>query len=612
MIWDRTNRPVWLRCTVGVLAAVLAAAIRLQFLEILEFRVTFLTFYPAVAVAALYGGLGTGLLATVVSAALANYFWMEPVGQFGITNSADLISMVVFLASGTLISSLAEATYRAQARANKAETQLKITAERKKAIAALQESEERYRVTLSSIGDAVVATDASGLVTFLNPIAAQMTGWESGAASHQPIQNIFRVINEQTRQPAQNVVERVLREGNIVNLANHTALISRDGREIPIEDSAAPIKDSSGNLVGVVLVFHDVTQKRRTQESLKQSEEHYRSLFHNMLNGYAYCRMLFEEDEPKDFIYLNVNKAFETLTGLTNVIGKKVSEVIPGIRESDSELFEIYGRVARTGVPERFETYVEALGMWFSISVYSPQREHFVAVFDVITERKQTEQALRESEERLRISKQAAMLGIHDYDVSSGKVQWDERVRELWAVGPDLPITYEVFMSGVHPDDREEVQYAVDRALDPNGNAKYYCEYRVAGLGDGIQRWVAATGQVFFDQGRAVRLVGTVQEITERKQAEARLTADLAALTRMHALSGRLLETGGIQSLLQEIMDAAVSIVGAEKGTLQLLEGDSLRIVCRSWPSADHFWSSLPPLKIWLRFAVRRRGAESA
>ncbi len=317
MIWDRTNRPVWLRCVVGVLAAVLAAAIRLQFLEVLELRSPFLTFYPVVAIAALYGGLEAGLLATAVSAAITDYFWMEPLGHLAVTNSADLITMVVFLASGSLISYLADMTYRAQARANKAENQLKITAERKKAIAVLQESEERYRVTLSSIGDAVIATDASGLVTFLNPIAAQMTGWESGAASHQSIQNIFRVINEQTRQSAQNVVERVLREGNIVNLANHTALISRDGREIPIEDSAAPIKDGSGNLVGVVLVFHDVTQKRRTQESLKQSEEHYRSLFHNMLNGYAYCRMLFEEDEPKDFIYLNVNRAFETLTGLT-------------------------------------------------------------------------------------------------------------------------------------------------------------------------------------------------------------------------------------------------------------------------------------------------------
>src|SRR5208283_2566434 len=99
MIWDRTNRPVWLRCSVGVLAAVLAAAIRLQFLEVLELRAAFLTFYPAVAIAALYGGLEAGLTATAVSAVLADYFWVEPVGSFAITNPADLISVGIFLAS---------------------------------------------------------------------------------------------------------------------------------------------------------------------------------------------------------------------------------------------------------------------------------------------------------------------------------------------------------------------------------------------------------------------------------------------------------------------------------------------------------------------------------
>ena len=86
-----------------------------------------------------------------------------------------------------------------------------------------------------------------------------------------------------------------------------------------------------------------------------------------MLNGYAYCRMHFEDHRPVDWTYLRVNQAFETLTGLTDVEGKKVSEVIPGLRESDPQLFEIYGRVASTGVSESFETYVEALDMWFSI-----------------------------------------------------------------------------------------------------------------------------------------------------------------------------------------------------------------------------------------------------
>ena len=136
---------------------------------------------------------------------------------------------------------------------------------------------------------------------------------------------------------------------------------------------------------------------------MRESESHYRSLFDNMLNGFAYCKMIFEPDRPKDFIYLKVNGAFESLTGLTDVTGKRISEVLPGIQESDPELLEIYGRVALTGTPERFEIYVEALGMWFAIAVYSPRREYFVAIFDVITERKRAEEALRDSEEKYRL-----------------------------------------------------------------------------------------------------------------------------------------------------------------------------------------------------------------
>lgn len=137
------------------------------------------------------------------------------------------------------------------------------------------------------------------------------------------------------------------------------------------------------------------------EETWWTSETRYRLLFENMLDGLAYCEMLFEEDRPRDFRYLVVNRAFEELTGLKGVEGKKVSEVIPGIYDAHPELFEIYGRVSLTGRPERFEFRLESLDAWFLISVYSSEKGYFTAVFDNITDRKRAEAQLRELNETL-------------------------------------------------------------------------------------------------------------------------------------------------------------------------------------------------------------------
>lgn len=140
--------------------------------------------------------------------------------------------------------------------------------------------------------------------------------------------------------------------------------------------------------------MEDITERKRTEAVIEASEKRYRSLFENMVEGFAYCKMLFEDGRPQDFVYLAVNPAFGKLTGLQDVADKKVSEAIPGIRESDPELFEIYGRVALGGEPERFETYVAALDIWFDVFVYCPEREYFIAVFDNINERKRSEEKL--------------------------------------------------------------------------------------------------------------------------------------------------------------------------------------------------------------------------
>ena len=136
-------------------------------------------------------------------------------------------------------------------------------------------------------------------------------------------------------------------------------------------------------------------ERLQSEQALRDSEKLYHNLFDNMLNGLAYCRMVYAQGRPEDFVYLGVNKAFEELTGLRQVEGKKVSQVIPGIREADPEVFELYGRVALSGIPERVEIYVNALQMWLSLAVFSPAPGHFVAIFDDITQRKEADHEIK-------------------------------------------------------------------------------------------------------------------------------------------------------------------------------------------------------------------------
>ena len=138
--------------------------------------------------------------------------------------------------------------------------------ERKRAEIALQASEQRWATTLMSIGDAVIATDTSGRIVFMNAMAEALTGWTLGNAMQKPITEVFHIINEQTRLEVENPISRVLREGMIIGLANHTLLVKKDGTEVPIDDSGAPIRDKEGNIAGVVLIFRDITERKQAEE----------------------------------------------------------------------------------------------------------------------------------------------------------------------------------------------------------------------------------------------------------------------------------------------------------------------------------------------------------
>jgi PAS domain S-box-containing protein len=145
--------------------------------------------------------------------------------------------------------------------------------ERKRAAAALAAQQEWFRVTLASIGDGIIASDPDGRITYMNGIAEKLTGWTNTDAREQPLADVFRIINETTRQQVESPAGLVIRSGHIVGLANHTVLISRDGTERPITDSAAPILDDAGRILGVVLVFRDFTEQRRAEEALAEQRE---------------------------------------------------------------------------------------------------------------------------------------------------------------------------------------------------------------------------------------------------------------------------------------------------------------------------------------------------
>ena len=310
----------------------------------------------------------------------------------------------------------------------------------------------------------------------------------------------------------------------------------KDGLTFPTEIRAGEITYRGQTLR--LAAARDVSARKQAEEALQESETYYRSLFNNMLNGYAYCQMYFEQGRPVDFIYLNVNKAFGDLTGLKDVIGKRVSEAIPGIRESDPELLEMCGRVALTGIPERVEIYVESLKMWFSISVYSPLKEYFVIIFDVITERKLAEEALRDREAKYRAVVETSADGFCITDMAGRFLEFNDAYMGL------LGFSREELLSMSIPDIESQITPAEIAAITEKvrsiGHAVFETKYRSK---DG-RVWPAEVNLSYWPIAGG-RLFVFVRDITDRKGAEEALRTSEEALRQgkesYRNLAGQLL-----------------------------------------------------------------------
>ena len=254
----------------------------------------------------------------------------------------------------------------------------------------MKEAKEHFELIFNTSPDAAIITRLdNGEIVSVNDGFTNLTGFNHKETLGKSILELNIWKNPADRQ---KLLDEILKNGFCDNFESE--FLKKDGTQIiGIVSANTMILHGIPHMVSVT---RDITIRRKVLEALKLSEERYHSLFENMIDGYAYCEMVYtEQNQPVDFIYLEVNKSFERLTGLENVVGKPVSEVIPGAREMNPELFETYNRVALSGKSESFEIFFKPLNIWFDISVFSPSIGFFVAVFENITDRKKVEEELQ-------------------------------------------------------------------------------------------------------------------------------------------------------------------------------------------------------------------------
>ncbi|MEO8605745.1 MAG: PAS domain S-box protein, partial [bacterium] len=301
---------------VAVGTVIVATVARLALNPLLEDRFPFATLFFAVLVTAGVSGFGPAVVATLCGGLAATLFLLGPDQHLTLLNRDDLFGLALYLSVSLGIAWVGGVMRRAR---RAAEAEARDAAARR----------EELRVTLQSIGDAVITTDVHGRITSLNAVAAGLTGWTAETAIGQPLDAVFVIINEDTRQPTPNPATRALAEGRIVGLANHTLLIARDGSERPIDDSAAPIRAADGSVAGCVLVFRDISERHRAERTLRESEARKGAMFESALD----CIITIDQDG----LILEFNAAAERTFGhrREDVVGRELADMIipPSFRE---------------------------------------------------------------------------------------------------------------------------------------------------------------------------------------------------------------------------------------------------------------------------------------
>lgn len=408
----------------------------------------------------------------------------------------------------------------------------------------LPERQEWFRVTLASIGDAVIATDVRGRVTFMNQAAQNLTGYNGDEAIGLPVETVFRIVNEETRQPAETPVSRVLAAGKVVGLTNHTLLIARDGSEYSIADSAAPIRDDAERIIGVVMVFQDITARRAAEEAARKMAAEYEALFH----GTSMPMFIVDGLPDGSFRYRRCNAASERTTGLTQamIAGKNVRQVMREAEGADFERYLARCRDSKAAVSYFAERDMPRGRMTFHVTLtpvfYSASTCQIMASTQDISDLVETQRQLAGSEARFRTLFEKANAGITLHSMT-----------ETGGLGRFIDVND--FTCRIFGYTREEIlQMTPDEILAPGAQSGlealrqelrrkdsivFETDVRTK---DGRIMPAEVNAHVILLNGAKI-VMCMAQDITERRQAKAALEHRLS-LERAVGRVGRMLNSG--------------------------------------------------------------------
>ncbi len=375
----------------------------------------------------------------------------------------------------------------------------------------LIESDEQFQKLLNLTDTGILVLDSNFYINFFTPTVREIFNLVSSDIG-RPLADIENSMTNDTHlhEDLEFVLDQLEIIEREIRTRNNNWYLMR----------ILPYRTSEDRFSGVILIFIDITKRKKDEEKLLASEISFHRLFNTIDEGFCIIEMIFDDaGNPSDYRFLEINPMFDQLTGLQNAQGKSVKELLPDIEDF---WIETYGKVAVTGEPVRFENYSEKMNRWFDVyasRVGDDESRKIALVFTNITSCKQAEYALNESEERLRVAMQAAGMGTWDWDMLTGEVLWSPEHNKMYDIPVNQEIgTFEEYIARVHPEDIDAVKAELDAAI--RERRTFSAEMRSIHL-DGSVHWIVGDGRIFYNEkGNPERMIGVVRDITDTKRAE--------------------------------------------------------------------------------------------